>query len=291
MSETANEIVLATRKSPLALAQTDMTLELLQNKLPEHSFRIEKMVTTGDRRTEWSLEKQGGKGLFTKELEDALLEKRADIAIHSSKDLPSDMPEGLALAGFLPRETPEDVLVLREGVEVPKVIATGSPRRRIQLRFLFPEAEFIEIRGNVDTRLNKIKDGLADATVLAAAGLKRLGIDSWEGVTFRTLTVDESVPAVGQAAVALQCREEDVARFAPLLDEATAVAVTLEREFMIRLGGGCQVAFAVNYQDETLRLYHKQCGKEMRTIPYEYAAKSPGLIASNLITQLELEDA
>lgn len=291
MSKPVNEIVLATRKSPLALAQANMTLELLQGKIPENSFRIEKMVTTGDRRTEWSLEKEGGKGLFTKELEDALLERRADIAVHSSKDLPSDMPEGLAIAGFLPRETPEDVLVIREGVETPKLIATGSPRRRIQLRFLFPDAAFTEIRGNVDTRLNKIKDGLADATVLAAAGLKRLGIDSWDGLVFRKLTLDESVPAVGQAAVALQCRVEDVPKYAPLLDAETSVAVTLEREFMIRLGGGCQVAFAVHYSDDTLRIYHRQCGKETRTIPYAYAAKSPALIATNLIQQLELKDA
>ena len=147
--------------------------------MPELKFRIEKMVTTGDRQREWSLEKKGGKGLFTKELEDALLEKRADLAVHSAKDLPSEMPEGLSIAGFLPRESPEDVLVLKDGIDAPARIATGSPRRRVQLRFLYPQVEFIEIRGNVDTRLAKIADGYADATVLAAAGLNRLGIDSW----------------------------------------------------------------------------------------------------------------
>ncbi len=287
----AKEIVIATRKSPLALAQTELSLSLLQGAMPGNSFRVEKMVTTGDKRTEWSLEKEGGKGLFTKELEDALLEKRADVAIHSAKDLPSDMPEGLSIAGFLPRESAEDVLVLREGVETPKVIATGSPRRRTQLRFLFPEAEFIEIRGNVDTRLNKIKDGIADATVLAAAGMKRLGIESWEGLTFRVLTLDESVPAVGQAAVALQCRTEDVELFGQFLDKNTMVAVRLERQFMEKLGGGCQVAFGVNYTDETLRIYHKGCGKKTRTVPFDYAMKHPELIATNLIEQLELKDA
>lgn len=284
------EIVIATRQSPLALAQTELSLALLQQAMPDRSFRIEKMVTTGDRRTEWSLEKEGGKGLFTKELEDALLDGRADLAIHSAKDLPSDMPQGLSIAGYLPRELTEDVLVLKEGVETPKVIATGSPRRRTQLRYLFPEAEFIEIRGNVDTRLNKIKAGLADATVLAAAGMKRLGIELWEGVTFRKLTLDECIPAVGQAAVAMQCRSGDVERFGPHLDQDTLIAVRLERAFMQRLGGGCQVAFGVNYTGDRLRIYHKVCGRESRVVPFEYATKHPDKIAANLIEQLELKD-
>jgi len=291
VSNSAKEFVIATRKSPLAMAQTTMTVASFEKALPGTSYRIEKMVTTGDRQREWSLEKQGGKGLFTKELEDALLEGRADFAVHSAKDLPSDMPEGLALAGFLPREVANDVLVVREGVESPNVIATGSPRRRIQLRYLYPEAEFIEIRGNVDTRLNKIKDGYADATVLAAAGLKRLGIDSWEGVRFDHLDLDDCVPAVGQAAVAIQCRTEDVEKFAPALDHKTEVAVKLERAFLNRLGGGCQVAFAVHYAEDSLRIYHKQCGKETKRILFEYAESHCEDIAASLIEQLELRDA
>lgn len=291
MIKPAREYVIATRKSPLAMAQTHLSKELFERGMPEALFRIEKMVTTGDKRQEWSLEKQGGKGLFTKELEDALLEGRADFAVHSAKDLPSEMPAGLALAGFLPRQSCEDVLILREGVETPKLIATGSPRRRIQLRYLFPEAEFTEIRGNVDTRLTKIARGDADATVLASAGLNRLGIESWEGVTFRKLTLDECVPAVGQAAVAIQCRTEDVDTFAAHLDTETAVAVNLERAFLEALGGGCQVAFAVNYVAGKLRIYHKQCGKETRDLPEEYVATHYEKIAAKLIEQLELKDA
>lgn len=282
--------MVATRKSPLAMAQTHLTEALFAKTIPSRPVRIEKMETTGDKRRDWSLEAKGGKGLFTKELEDALLEGRADIAVHSAKDLPADMPEGLSIAGYLPREACEDVLILREGVEAPKTIATGSPRRRIQLRYLFPEAEFSEIRGNVDTRLKKIADGVADATVLAAAGLNRLGIKSWPGVIFRTLSLEECVPAVGQAAVAIQCRTEDVDTYRPHLDEDTGVAVTLERAFLETLGGGCQVAFAVNYTGTTLRIYHKQCGKEFRNLVREYVAKSPELIAGNLIEQLELKD-
>lgn len=287
----AREFVIATRKSPLAMAQTHLAMALFEGALPGSVFRIEKMVTTGDKRVEWSLEKQGGKGLFTKELEDALLEGRADLAIHSAKDLPSDMPEGLALAGFLPRELCEDVLILRDGVETPKLIATSSPRRRIQLRYLFPGAEFTEIRGNVDTRLNKIAQGVADATVLAAAGLKRLGIGSWEGVSFRQLTLDECVPAVGQAAVAIQCRVGDVDTFRPHLDAETFTSVMLERAFLEQLGGGCQVAFAVNYVGDTLRLYHQRCGRETRSLPREYVATRAAKIAAGLIEQLELKDA
>jgi len=200
------------------------------------------------------------------------------------------MPEGLALAGFLPREAANDVLVVKEGIESPKVIATGSPRRRIQLRYLHPDAEFIEIRGNVDTRLNKIRDGYAGATVLAAAGLKRLGIESWDGVRFEHLDLDTCVPAVGQAAVAIQTRIGDVDTFAPALHRETAVAVTLERAFLNRLGGGCQVAFAVHYANETLRIYHKQCGRETKRIPADYAASHREEIAESLIERLELRD-
>lgn len=290
MIQPVGEIVVATRKSPLAMAQTHLAEALFTKTIPGRPVRISKMETTGDKRRDWSLEAKGGKGLFTKELEDALLEGRADIAVHSAKDLPADMPEGLSIAGYLPREACEDILILREGVETPKTIATGSPRRRIQLRYLFPKAEFSEIRGNVDTRLKKIADGVADATVLAAAGLNRLGIKSWPGVTFRTLSLEECVPAVGQAAVAIQCRTEDVDTYRPHLDTDTGVAVTLERAFLETLGGGCQVAFAVNYTGTTLRIYHKQCGKESRDLPREYVVKSPELIAGNLIKQLELKD-
>lgn len=291
MIKPSREYVIATRKSPLAMAQTELSRELFERGMAGSVFRIEKMVTTGDKRQEWSLEKQGGKGLFTKELEDALLEGRADLAVHSAKDLPSEMPPGLSLAGFLPRETCEDVLILREGVDTPKLIATGSPRRRIQLRYLFPKAEFTEIRGNVDTRLNKIARGDADATVLASAGLNRLGIDSWEGLVFRKLTLDECVPAVGQAAVAIQCRTEDVDIFRPHLDEETATAVNLERAFLEELGGGCQVAFAVNYVAGKLRIYHKQCGRETKELPPEYVVTHYRKLAKNLIKQLELKDA
>jgi hydroxymethylbilane synthase len=256
-----SRLIIATRKSPLAMAQTEMAAARLREAL---GFETEllRIVTTGDRQTEWSLEQRGGKGLFTSELEQALLRREADLAVHSTKDLPGDMPEGLEVAGYLPREDPRDVLVLREGVEAPRTVATGSPRRRLQLGALFPGAQFSEIRGNVDTRLRKIADlGAAEATVLAAAGLRRLGIASWPGVVFRPLTFEEMVPAVGQAAVALQTRAGEGARLAPALDAPTARQVNLERAFQRELGGGCHTAAAVHASGDTLHLFHERSGR------------------------------
>ena len=259
------KLILATRKSPLALAQTEQVAAHLRAALGVETELL-KIVTTGDQRTEWSLEKQGGKGLFTKELEEALLRGEADVAVHSCKDLPGELPEGLAVAGYLPREDPRDILVLREGVETPALIATSSPRRRLQLAMLFPDAQFTEIRGNVDTRLRKIgQDRVADATVLAAAGLRRLGIGGWQGVGFHALGPEHMVPAVGQAAIALQTREADAARIGAVLDRRTERAVTLERAFQRALGGGCQTAFAAHVTADTLWFYHHEIG--LRSLP------------------------
>lgn len=259
------KLTLATRKSPLALAQTEQVATHLHAALG-CEIELLKIVTTGDQRTEWSLEKQGGKGLFTKELEEALLRGDADVAVHSCKDLPGELPPGLAVAGYLPREDPRDILVLREGIETPALIATSSPRRRLQLAMLFPDAQFTEIRGNVDTRLRKIgQDHVADATVLAAAGLRRLGIAGWQGVEFHALDCAHMVPAVGQAAIALQTRSADAERIRALLDHRTFRAVTLERAFQAALGGGCQTAFAAHVTADTLWFYHHEIG--LRSLP------------------------
>lgn len=213
------------------------------------------MTTTGDRQTQWTLQEHGGKGLFTKELEDALLEKHADLAIHSAKDLPTELPEGLALAGFMPREDSRDVLVRREDKPSPTLIASGSPRRREQGSKLWPEAQWTELRGNVETRLRKISEGQADATILAAAGLKRLGINSYPGLVFEPISTDNMVPAAAQAAIGIECRAADVPRFAPLFDTKTALAVGIERAILAALGGGCHSASAAHYDGETLRIH------------------------------------
>jgi len=146
-------------------------------------------------------------------------------------------------------------------VETPKTIATSSPRRRLQVKLIFPEVEFTEIRGNVDTRLKKIGElHVADGTILAAAGLKRLGIEAWPGVEFAPLSFDQMVPAVGQGAIAIQCRELDAAKFGAIFDMATMREVTLERAFQSALGGGCHTAFGAHATPDTLYLYHENLG-------------------------------
>ncbi len=282
-----SKLVLATRKSPLALVQTEMVAAHLRNQLGVETELL-KIVTTGDRQTEWSLEQKGGKGLFTSELEAAVRRGEADVAVHSTKDLPGDMPEGLAVGGYLPRADVRDVLVLRAGVDTPATIATGSPRRRMQIHRLFPDVAFSEIRGNVDTRLRKIgEQHVADGTILAAAGLKRLGIETWPGVDFAPLDFDQMVPAVGQGAIAVQCREDEAAKFAAVFDSATARAVTLERAFQAALGGGCHTAFAAHATADALYLFHENVG--LQRVPLTAAQfAAPTQTAALILSDLRL---
>ncbi len=247
-----------------------------------------KIITTGDQQAAWSLEQKGGKGLFTGELEQALLRGEADVAVHSTKDLPGDMPAQLAIAGYLPREDPRDVLVLRAGVSAPATIATGSPRRRLQIAALFPGVKFTEIRGNVDTRLKKIgEQHLADGTILAAAGLKRLGIASWASLDFRPLDFGEMVPAVGQGAIAIQCRANEVAAFSAAFDVPTARGVAVERAFQAALGGGCHTAFGAHVTTDTLYFFHEKTGVVRQPlVPGDFAV--PAATAARILKQLGL---
>ena len=256
MNKDCDKVVLATRKSPLALKQAELASSALQRTIGAE-VEILPLSTTGDQRLEWSLQEEGGKGLFTKELEVALLDGRADLAVHSAKDMPTDLPQGLALAGYLPREDPRDVLVIRDEVEVPRVIATGSPRRRAQiLHGSWPDAEVREIRGNVGTRLRKIaEDREADATILAAAGLRRLGIDGFDGLRFELLALETMVPAPGQAAIALQSREDEIDRFTRACDPVTAEEVDFERSVLATMGGGCQVAVGIHRKGDRVYLF------------------------------------
>ena len=280
-------LVLATRQSPLALVQTALAAEHLRAQLGV-ATELLKIVTTGDRQADWSLEQQGGKGLFTGELEGALLRREADFAVHSAKDLPGAMTAGLVIAGYLPRADARDVLVLREGVDVPATIATGSPRRRRQAALRFPGASFVEIRGNVDTRLRKLAtDHVAEATVLAAAGLARLGLTSWPGVKFVPLACSEMVPAVGQGAIAIQCRAEDAAKYAAAFDAVTAREVGLERALQSALGGGCQTAFGAYAAADTLFLFHEKTGAHRLSILRDDYI-NPEAVAARVLRQLGL---
>ena len=282
-----NKLVLATRKSPLALAQAGMVAEFLAERMGI-ACELLKLVTTGDEQSEWSLEQKGGKGLFIHELEAALLRGEAVAAVHSTKDLPGAMTDGLAIAGYLPREDPRDILILRSGVAAPKTLATGSPRRRMQAALLFPEVAFCEIRGNVDTRLRKIADlRVADGTILAAAGLKRLGIANWPGVEFHALGLESMIPAVGQGAIAVQCRAADAGRFAGLFDDGTGRNVGLERAFQAALGGGCHTAFAAHASADVLHLFHEAVGK--RSLPIGGAELAdPDAAAARILSGLGL---
>lgn len=281
------KLVLATRKSPLALAQAELSAAYLRARMGVECELL-KLVTTGDRQAEWSLEEKGGKGLFTRELENALIRGEADVAIHSTKDLPGESADGLSIAGYLPREDPRDMLILRSGVGTPKTLATSSPRRRQQAAKLFANLEFTVIRGNVDTRLRKIAEQrLADGTILASAGLKRLGIGSWPGVEFHAIGVESMVPAVGQGAIGVQCRTADLARFAGVFDAATARGLGLERAIQTALGGGCHTALGAYATQDTLYLFHEDIG--LRTLPLtEGDFLSPVIAAARILGGLGL---
>ncbi len=251
---------IATRKSPLALCQSEIVADLIRARMGLEVELIQ-MSTTGDQRLEWSLQEKGGKGLFTKELEVALLDDRADLAVHSAKDMPTENPEGLIISAFLKRNDPRDVLVTRTGISGVQKIASGSPRRVSQLKHRFQRAEWTEFRGNVETRLRKIaQDYEADATILAAAGLNRLRIEKFDGVNFETLPVDQMVPAPGQGAIAVQTRVDDQQKFSVLGDPETERTVRLERKILEGMGGGCQVALGAHVQAGTLYFYHPSTG-------------------------------
>jgi hydroxymethylbilane synthase len=246
-------LVIGSRGSKLALTQAEMVRAELERLNPSHEVRIEIIKTSGDVKTD-PLSVIGGKGVFTKELEDALLERRIDLAVHSLKDLPTIIPEGLAIAAICKREDPRDAVVIRSDVfrafptlnELPKesVVGTSSTRRLAQLKHFQAELIVKDIRGNVDTRLNKLDAGDYDAVVLAAAGLRRLGLGARISVLLRP---QRMLPAPGQGALAVETRAEDsttTSLVAPLDHAASRLACEAERAFLRKLGGGCQLPIA-----------------------------------------------
>ena len=240
---------IATRESPLALWQANFVKDALNQHHPALSVELVPMTTRGDQILDSPLAKVGGKGLFVKELEKAMLDGRADIAVHSMKDVPMEFPEGLGLAVICEREDPADAFVsndyrsLKELPEGAKV-GTSSFRRQCQLKELRPDLEILDLRGNVGTRLGKLDSGGYDGIILAAAGLIRL--DLAERIRER-LSYELSLPAGGQGAVGIECRNDDLETL-KLLDclhhPQTAARVTAERAVNARLEGGCQVPIA-----------------------------------------------
>lgn len=242
-------IKIATRQSPLALWQAEHVAERLEQAFPGLKTELVKMVTRGDKILDAPLAKVGGKGLFVKELEQGMIDGIADIAVHSMKDVPVEFPEGLHLAVILNREDPTDAFVsnrYKSLAELPANarIGTSSLRRQCQIKAQFPDAEILSLRGNVNTRLAKLDADEYDAIILASAGLKRLGLG--KRIT-KGLDSSESLPAIGQGAIGIECRIDDAeihAYLNVLHDEATSLRVRAERAMNARLNGGCQVPIA-----------------------------------------------
>lgn len=248
---TVRSLRIGTRGSPLALAQTHMVRAALAQAhgVAEDHFAIEIIKTTGDQIQDRPLSESGGKGLFTKELDSALIAGDIDLAVHSSKDLPTHLPAEIVIAGYLPREDARDAWIGRNGVTLDQlpsgaVVGTASLRRAAQVKRLRPDVQTTLLRGNVHTRLNKVERGEIDATLLALAGLKRLGLADRATAL---LPLDDFPPAVGQGAIGITSRANDPetrAALAPLLDEATALALLAERAFLAALDGSCRTPIA-----------------------------------------------
>ena len=251
------KIKIGSRESALAVIQSRMVMDAIARTVPDAELELVTMKTTGDRILDKTLDQIGGKGLFVKELDQALRDGRADFTVHSLKDMPMEVPWDLPLAAFSRREDPRDVLVLPEGVtelDPEKPIGCSSRRRQLQLKALFPDMDIRPVRGNVQTRLKKLQDGEFSALVLAAAGLKRLHL---EGRISRYFAPEEMLPAAGQGILAVQTRQGmDTACLAGIHDPKAACCALAERAFVRALDGGCSspvAAYAVA-EGETLTL-------------------------------------
>ncbi|HEX5873416.1 MAG TPA: hydroxymethylbilane synthase [Pyrinomonadaceae bacterium] len=245
-------LVIGSRGSKLALWQAEQARESLQVLNPGIDIKIEIIKTTGDVKSD-PLSVIGGKGVFTKELEEALLDGRIDIAVHSLKDLPTILPDGLSISAICKREDPRDALVLREGtggslMDLPQraIVGTSSQRRLAQLKALRGDVEVRDLRGNVDTRVRKLDEGQYDALILATAGLVRLGLG--ERISMR-IPFHEMLPAVGQGAIAIEVQSDNKAAVeatSKLEHRLTRIACVAERAFLRGLGGGCQLPIAAH---------------------------------------------
>ncbi len=262
-------VVIGTRGSQLALWQANHVADRLRAAFPDLGIRLETIRTTGDKIGDVPLARVGGKALFVKEIEEALLDHRVDLAVHSMKDVPTDLPAGLVIAAVTAREDPRDVLVSRTGArfaDLPRGarVGTSSLRRQAQLLHHRPDLTILPLRGNLDTRLRKLAEEGLDAVVLAAAGLRRLG---WMDRITEFLPPEVCLPAIGQGALGIEIRVPSgwadpgppgaaTARVKILDDPQTHAAVLAERAFLRRLEGGCQVPFAAHavIRDGELRL-------------------------------------
>jgi len=306
-------IVVGTRQSRLAVTQTEHVVRRLEEISRDHGlgmrFEIRTIVTRGDQILDVTLSKVGGKGLFVKEIEQALLDGGIDLAVHSMKDVPSELPDALTIGAVPRRADPRDCLVSRDGRtldELPKRarIGTSSLRRTAQLRALRPDLVVESVRGNIDTRLRKLETEGFDAIVLAAAGLARVG---WEDRITEKLSVEAMVPAAAQGALGVECRKNDDAvleLLSYLRDPETETAVRAERAFLARLNGGCQVPIGahavlvgegdrrsvelvgfVGSPDGSMLLKERQRGEHPETVGRELAETLLGLGADRILQE------
>jgi len=257
------KLKIASRRSKLAMVQTLWVKEQLEKNVSDLEVSIEAMATQGDKILDVALAKIGDKGLFTKELEAQMLVGHADIAVHSLKDLPTNLPSGLKLGCITKREDPADALVVNEknnnykleNLPAGSIVGTSSLRRLAQLRNRFPQLKFKDIRGNVITRIEKLDSGEFDCIILAAAGLKRLGFESR---IHQIIPSDISLHAVGQGALGIECKSDDkkVLEIINVLeDKPTSQRCLAERSFLKELEGGCQVPIGVNSEIQNEKIY------------------------------------
>lgn len=293
------KLIIGTRGSKLALWQAHYIKERLEQAYPHISVILEKFTTTGDKILDVPLAKIGGKGLFTKELEVAMLEEKIDLAVHSLKDVPAFLAEGLCIGALTVREDEGDALISVKydsfaALPSGATVGTSSLRRKAQLLRARPDLKMVELRGNLDTRLRKLDEGQYDAIVLAVAGLKRLG---WQDRITEILPKDVCLPAVGQGALAIECRSDDqevLKLISVLHHEETAAAVIAERSFLQVIEGGCQVPVGVygRIENEQLQLEAlissldgKDTIRKIATGPIESAAELGQKLAKEMLDQ------
>jgi hydroxymethylbilane synthase len=297
MKKKINRINIGTRGSKLALYQAEWVKSELQNIYPEIEISLIKIKTTGDKILNVPLAKIGGKGLFVKEIEEALLRGGIDIAVHSMKDVPTELPEGLHLAAICKREDPRDALIISQKSNPPlppftkggrggisnsllyslpeqAIMGTSSLRRLCQLLNIRPDLKMVQLRGNLDTRLRKLDEGQFDAIIVAVAGIKRLG---WAERITEILEPESCLPAIGQGAIGIECRIDDkiINKLVGALDHReTSICVRAERSFLKKLEGGCQVPIAAH-----ARIEHRARSIERRaqdTAPPTHPSPSRG---------------
>lgn len=257
------KIIVGSRRSKLAITQTNWVIDQLKKLGVPYEFEVKEIVTKGDQIQNVTLSKVGGKGLFVKEIEQAMLDKDIDMAVHSMKDMPAVLPEGLTIGCIPPREDPRDALISKGNLKFSElkpgaIVGTSSLRRSAQLLAVRPDLEIKWIRGNIDTRMDKLKNEEYDAIILAAAGLSRMGWDS--SIVAEFLEPELCLPAVGQGALSIECRADDqdlLNELKKLTCENTKVTVEAERAYLDKMEGGCQVpiaGFAKKSGDGTLSL-------------------------------------